>query len=76
MDPVTAETLNTAIIDVNNIYEGREALKTLITSDLTGISVAQDSDYDYLRRLVSAFGLDIDPCYEVYLPLVIRLLTP
>jgi phosphonate transport system substrate-binding protein len=76
MDAVKAETLKDGIIAVYNTYEGRQALETLISPSLTEISAAQDSDYDLTRQMVSAFGLELDPFYEVYLPLVLRILSP
>jgi phosphonate transport system substrate-binding protein len=68
LDPAVVLTLTNGIAAVFGTPEGENALETVLGNDLSGIGTIQDSAYGIVRDLVAAFGLQLEPCYAVFLP--------
>jgi hypothetical protein len=66
------QTLTDGIIAVANKPVGDNALDTILEVDLTGIGMTQYDVYDIVRNAIAAFGFEMETCYSIYLPLVIR----
>jgi phosphonate transport system substrate-binding protein len=73
LDTEGVQALVDSIIFVADTPAGDTALDTIFEYDLDGITVTQDSTYDFVRDLVDAFGFDLTVCPPAaYLPLVVR----
>jgi len=69
-------TLANGIITVAGTTDGVNALETIFEFDLTGIETTQDNTYDIVRDLVKVFGLHLELCNPIYLPIVLSDCCP
>jgi phosphonate transport system substrate-binding protein len=72
LDGMVVQTLTNGIIAVAGMPDGENALETIFGYDLTGIGATQDSAYDITRDLVATFGLQLEVCHNIYLPIVLK----
>lgn len=72
LDETVVETLSDGIIAVYGTPLGKSSLETIFEYDLTGIGVTQDIAYDIWRDLVATFGLRMEDCYDIFLPVILR----
>ncbi len=70
LDGMVVQTLADGIIAVFGTPDGEKALKAILGSAFSGIESIEDSAYDPSRDLVSTFGLNMEECHDIYLPLV------
>jgi len=76
LDGDVVQILTDGILAVAGTTEGDNALETIFQSSLDGIGTTQDSAYDIFRDLVMTFGLQLEPCYTIYLPSVLKNFNP
>lgn len=76
LDASVVQALTNGIITIAETTEGDAALDTLIEAGVEGITVTQDSAYDFARDVVAEFGLQMETCHWVYLPVGLKNLGP
>lgn len=70
LNAVDVQKLSDGIIAVAGTPDGEKALKAILGSSWDSIDTIQDSDFNYLRDVVKTFGLQMNTCYDIYLPYV------
>ena len=64
------QKLTDGIITVAGKPDGEKALTAIFGSNWTGVDNILDSKYDVVRKVVKTFGLQLDNCYDIFLPYV------
>jgi len=69
---MVAQTVANGIVAVGQTPEGGDALETIFGYRPSDIGSTQDGAYDFIRAIVAEFGLEMDTCKYIYLPLVLN----
>lgn len=72
LNTTDVQKLTDGVIAVAGTPDGDKALKAILGSAWTGIDNTQDSAYGPTREIVNTFGLQMDNCHDMFLPIVYR----
>jgi phosphonate transport system substrate-binding protein len=72
LDAALVQKLSDGIIAVAGTPQGETALTKILGSGYTGIETTNDSAYDIIREIVSKFGIELQPCISLHLPVVLK----
>jgi len=70
LDISTAVTLTDGIVAVAGTNSAKDALEVIFGYRIDGVTTTVDSNFDLYRDLLIAFGIDLELCPRIYLPLV------